>query len=183
MKGKIARTIAVIAVGSVLSLTGSGVAAASVVDSAADKAIGSSSTQSAAAQVQAFHDQLAAAAGAGDVPVTAKTIEELQPLLGELTEGKRYAVPSESSAIAADADSKASKVSDALADYQAGARLLPGLPDPVAMLKSLVQTLLATLMSLIDSLLGAVPAVPDVPLPGLPDPGLPDPGLPPVPAP
>lgn len=175
MKGKIARTIAVIAVGSVLSLTGSGIAAASAVDSAADKAIGSSSTQSAAAQVQAFHDQLAAAANGGDVGNTMKTIDTLQPLLGELTEGKRYAVPSESSAIASDANIEAGKVSDALADYQAGARVLPGLPDPVAMLKDLVKTLLATLMSLIDSLLGAVPPVPDVPLPGLPDPGVPVP--------
>lgn len=170
MKGKIARTIAIVAVGSVLSLTGSGVAAASAVDSAADKAIGSSSTTDAATQVQAFHDRLSAAADAGDVPEAASTIEALQPMLGDLTAGQRYAVSNESSEIAGEANTEASDVASALADYQAGARALPGLPDPVAMLKTLVNTLLSLLMSLIDSLLGAVPPVPDVPLPGVPAP-------------
>lgn len=169
MKGKIARAIAIVAVGSVLSLTGSGVAAAAAADSAADKAIGSSSTMDAAAQVQAFHDQLSAAADAGNVSEASDTIEALQPLLTEITAGQRYAVPSESQDIATDANAEASDVSAALADYEAG-RSLPGLPDPVAMLKTLVQTLLSLLMSLVDSLLGAVPPVPDVPLPGVPAP-------------
>ncbi|MGH3520598.1 MAG: hypothetical protein ACRDQ7_25155 [Haloechinothrix sp.] len=165
-----ARTIAVIAAGSVLSLAGSGVAAASAVDSAADKAIGSSSTKSAAAKVQDFRDQLTAAADAGNVDQAARTVDELQPLLAELTAGERYAMTSESTELATTANEQATDVSGTLAEYQAGARSIPGLPDPVAMLNTLLQSLLATLASLIDSLLGGLPPLPEVPDPGLPVP-------------
>ncbi|MGH3450334.1 MAG: hypothetical protein ACRDQW_06310, partial [Haloechinothrix sp.] len=153
----ITRTIAVIAVGSVLSLAGSGIAAASVVDSAADRGSGSASTKSAAAQVQAFHDRLTTAADAGNVGDAARAVDELQPFLIELTDGQRYSVPTESAEIATEANREATEVSDTLADYQPGARSIPPLPDPVTMLKTALQALLASLMSLIDSLLGAVP--------------------------
>lgn len=174
MKGIIARTIAVIAAGSMLTMTGAGVAAASVADSAVGK--GSSSTiADLAGQLTELRNEVAASIEDVKVSDVAVTADALKSTITGVLE-QRSAIPSDATSYAETADSQVTEL-QGLVDSSAEERLL-SLPDPIATVKALLQTLLSTLTGLLDSLLGAAPALPDAGLPGLPDPGLPDPGLP-----
>lgn len=190
MKGKFARTIAVIAAGSVLSLTGAGVATASAVDSAPGKGSGTASTTAVAALIEGLRDQLVTAVDEADISAVTSTADQLEATLNQLLGGQRYSIPADAEALAAKASGQNAELRSALAEARTAS-----IPDPLGMLNGLIQGLLDTLGSLIDSVLGAAPALPDtglpvpevpvpeVPEPGLPDPGAPDPGAPPAPLP
>ncbi|MGC7099336.1 hypothetical protein ACPZ19_32075 [Amycolatopsis lurida] len=179
MKGIIARSIAAIAVGSLLAVASSGVAAASIVDNGK----GASSTQAAGAKVLELRDQLARVAYAGDVTGTEGAVGQLDPLLADLAAGKRYTIQSEAQETAGEAKVYNTEVSRVLKNTNTEPRQvppvpgLPPLPDPLSMLTGLLTSLLNTLTSLLGSLLGGA-AVPSLPLPVPPVPG-----VPPLPAP
>lgn len=176
MKGKFARTIAVIAAGSVLSLTGAGVATASAVDSAPGKGSGTASTTAAAAAlIEGLRDQLVTAVDTADISAVTSTADQLEGALNQLLGGQRYSIPADAEALAAKASGQNAELRSALAEARTAS-----IPDPLGMLNGLIQGLLDTLGSLIDSVLGAAPALPDpgLPVPELPEPGLPDPGVP-----
>ncbi|AXB45736.1 hypothetical protein [Amycolatopsis albispora] len=171
MKGIIARSIAAIAVGSLLAVASSGVAAASVVDNGK----GASSTQAAGARVLELRDQLAKVAYAGDVSGTQGAVGQLDPLLTDLAAGDRYAIQSEAQETAGVARDYNTEVSRVLKTPNSEPRQvppvpgLPPLPDPLTMVSGLLQSLLTTLTTLLGSLLGGatVPAVP-LPVPAVP---------------
>lgn len=182
MKGKIVRSIAVIALGSVLALTSAGVAAAGE----------KGSPESAGAQVLALRDQLAKSALARDAEATTAALGQLNPLLSDLAGGQRYSIQSQQQKLAGAAYQQGVEAAKAVADYSFTPQQLPpvpGLPptpDPMKLLGDLIQKV----ADLVKSLLGLpVPPIPGLPtppgLPGLPTPpGLPVPPLPlPVPVP
>jgi hypothetical protein len=182
MKSNIARSIAVIAVGSLLSMATAGMAVASP---AGGK--GTSSTEAAAAQVLQLRDDLTKVAYAGDVAATKDTLTKLSPLLGDVAAGKRYVVQVDAQAKAADSKMRSDETSRILADPTATPRqlpplpnvgaLLPKLPPPLSVVSDLLNTLLNALTGLLSSLLSALPI--PLPVPALPIPALPVP-VPPV---
>lgn len=172
MKGKIAEAIAVIATGSVLSLAGAGVAAASAIDSASDRITGSSSSVNVADQITHVMDKLNQAAEAADVSKVTALIDNARETTGSIVAGERGQMNDEIMSLAADSVAEADQADMTLAKNQGRS-----FPDPVAMLKSVIQSLLAVLTSLVDAILGAAPSLPAPPVP-LPDPGLPAPPLP-----
>lgn len=185
MKGKIVRTIAVIAAGSVLSLTGAGAATASTFDGPPGKGSGTASTTAVASLIEDLRNQLVTAVDSADVSAVTSTAEKLESTLTGLLSGKRSSLPAEAEELAKLASSQNSELRAGLADAR-----MSSVPDPLAMLNGIIQGLLDTLGSLIDSVLSAAPPLPDpglpdpgLPDPGLPDPGLPDPGAPPAPLP
>lgn len=185
MKGIIARSVAIIAAGSVFSLAGAGVAAAEAVDSGSDRVTGTSATAiDVANQISMVIDQLKAAAEKADVSTVTALVDEARGVLGGLISGQRFAASAETQQLAVETSAEADRVAAELVTLQSRAA---GAPDPVALLKTLLQTLIAQLSGLVDSILGSAPALPEAPIPGLPDPGLPpglpDPGLPLPPAP
>lgn len=181
MKGILARSIAIIAVGSVLSLAGAGVAAASAVDSASDRVTGSSSAVGIGQQITEITDGLKTAAAAADVSKVTALVDEARSVVGGIITGQRGPVSDDVSRLAAEAFAEADNTEAAIDEHQAR-----GMPDPVAILKTVIQSLLAALTSLLDAVLAAAPAapgLPDLPAPGLPVPELPAPGVPDLPAP
>lgn len=175
MKGKFARILAIAVAGSVLAMSGAGVASAD--------GKGTSSTEAAGQQVLQLRDQLTRDAYAADVPGTQRSFDQLSPVLGDLAGGQKYAVQADDQKKAGDAQSLSTEGSRVLADpthAQTARQLppvpsLPDLPSPLDMVNNLVKTLLMTVTSLLMSLLPA--GVPPLPVPG----GAPS--LPPVPAP
>lgn len=178
MKSNIARSIAVIAVGSLLSMATAGMAVASP---AGGK--GTSSTEAAAAQVLQLRDDLTKVAYAGDVAATKDTLSKLSPLLGDVAAGKRYVVQVDAQAKAADSKMRSDETSRILADPTATPRqlpplpnvgaLLPKLPPPLSVVSDLLTTLLNAVTGLLGSLLSALPI--PLPVPALPIPALPVP--------
>ncbi|GAA5163205.1 MULTISPECIES: hypothetical protein [Amycolatopsis] len=169
MKGKFARIIAVAVAGSVLAVSGAGVASAD--------GKGTSSTEAAGHQVVQLRDELTKAAYAGDVTGTQRSLDQLTPLLGDLATSEKYSIQSDARQTAATANDQATETSRILADpAQADTArqlpavpTLPDLPAPLDMVNNLVKTLLLTVTSLAMSLLpGGVPALPVPSAPALP---------------
>ncbi|GAB3582074.1 hypothetical protein GCM10027445_54830 [Amycolatopsis endophytica] len=164
MKGKFARAIAVAVAGSVLALSGAGVAAAG--------GKGTSSTQAAGEQVLQLRDQLATAAYAADVPATQRSLGQMSPLLGDLAAGQKYQIQSDAQQTAAAGNDYASEASRILADPSKASEArqlppvpeIPDLPPPLNLVSNLLKNLLKTVTSLLASLLGAAPPLP-VPVP------------------
>ncbi|WP_308190209.1 hypothetical protein [Amycolatopsis sp. GM8] len=188
MKGKFARIIAVAVAGSVLAMTGAGVAAAD--------GKGSSSTEAVGQQVLQLRDQLTRAAYGADVPGTQRSLDQLNPVLGDLAAGQKYSIQADQQRQAADAQTYAGESSRILADpSQAGTVRqlpvalpdLPDLPPPLNIISNLVKSLLSLVTGLLSGLLGGggLPPLPVPGLPGLPGgaPSLPTPGAPSLPTP
>ncbi|MFD4195301.1 MULTISPECIES: hypothetical protein [Amycolatopsis] len=164
MLGKFARIIAVAVAGSVLAVSGAGVAAAG--------GKGTSSTQAAAEQVLQLRDQLARAAYAGDVPATQRSLGQMSPVLGDLAAGQKYTIQSDAQQAAATGNDYAAEASRVLADPSKAGEVrqlppvpdIPDLPPPLNIVSNLLKNLLKTVTSLLASLLGSAPPLP-VPVP------------------
>ncbi|SFB61145.1 hypothetical protein SAMN05216266_12746 [Amycolatopsis marina] len=173
MNGKIARSIAAVAVGSLLLVATGGMASAGTLGGK-----GTSSTEAAGAEVLELRDHLTKVAYAGDVKSTKDALQRLDPLLGDLSAGQVYAIQADAQETAGTAQGHRSETARVLADPSATARQvpavpgLPPLPDPLSMVSELLQTLLSTLTSLVSGLLGSAPAlpVPELPVPEVPAP-------------
>lgn len=165
MKGKIARTIAIIATGSVLSVTGAGVASA---DSPSDDVIGTGSSSASmvdvAGHLSELRVELADTMEKTNFTAMGFALDETKTLVTGIVSGQRSSISSETVALAKDASTQTDDVKAALKDVQAR---IGGLPDPVALLRSLLKSLLTTLSALIDSILGGVPSVSDLGVPGV----------------
>lgn len=168
MKGKFARIIAVAVAGSVLAMTGAGVASAD--------GKGTSSTEAAGQQVLQLRDQLTKSAYGADVSGTERSLNQLSPVLGDLAAGQKYSVQADTRQQAADANGLSTEGSRILTDpsQASSARQLPPVPDlpdlppPLNIVSNLLKTLLSLVTGLLAGLLGGgVPALP-VPLPSLP---------------
>ncbi|GAA1200604.1 hypothetical protein [Prauserella alba] len=178
MKSGFARTVAAVLSGAALAVSTSGIATAA---SISDDGSGSVTTQSTAHRLLDLRDQLTDRAYSGDVQGTKAMLAEVDPVLERLatTSTARKAASDAKKALAQN-----QKVRDVLADPQAQPRAytadaemrqLPSLPDPLAAVNGLLQSLLATVQGLLSGLLGPVPmpevpAVPDTPeVPDTPD--------------
>jgi hypothetical protein len=150
------RLVAVVVTGSVLSLSGAAMAAASPTGTEGHGS-GVSATQSSAATLQELHDQLKSAVDAKDVSGVMKAVDQLRPELSAV-----HNLPVERSTMnqADIADQKAAQAQ----------RDLPSLPDPLTLLGGLLQGLLTAVQALIGALLGALPVPIPVPVPPLPVP-------------
>jgi len=197
MKSNIARSIAVVAVGSLLVLASGSMAGAST-----SGGKGSSSTEAAFTQVLQARDDLTKVAYAGDVAATKASLKKLSPLLGDVAAGKRYAIQVDAQERASDSKVRSDETGRILNNPKATPRqlpplpdvgaLLPSLPPPLSIVSDLLKTLLNAVTGLLSSLLSALPIplpLPPLPVPGVPVPPLPVPALPvpvppvPVPAP
>ncbi|MDQ0378662.1 hypothetical protein [Amycolatopsis thermophila] len=164
MLGKFARGIAVVVVGGVLALAGTGVASAD--------GKGTSSTEAAGEQVLQLRDQLARAAYAGDVAATQRSLGGMSPLLADLAAGQKYSIQSDAQQAAATGNDYATEASRILADPSKAGEVrqlppvpeIPDLPPPLNLVSNLLKNLLKTVTSLLASLLGAAPPLP-VPVP------------------
>lgn len=165
MKGKIARTIAIIATGSVLSVTGAGVASA---NSPSDDVIGTGSSSASmvdvAGHLSELRVELADTMEKTNFTAMGFALDETKTLVTGIVSGQRSSISSETIALAKQASTQTDDVKAALKDVQAR---IGGLPDPVALLRSLLKSLLTTLSALIDSILGGVPSVSDLGVPGV----------------
>jgi hypothetical protein len=154
MKKNLSRALAVFVTTASLALSGVSVAAAS-----GPGGSGSSSTTSAAAAVQTLRDGLAQRADHGDVPGAQAALGELDPLLTDLEQGKRYTIQAgarDTAATAHQENTKAREGVDRLAEQIEARQSLPSVTD---LLNALVQRLLISLSSLVNDLLGG-PHVP-----------------------
>ena len=166
MKSRLGKIIAAVVVGGLLSVALSGIATARQMDQVI------STTHTAAAQLQKLHDDLQGAMQAKNVGTVSKDVDALRPIFGQL---KGAALDRAATAQTFKADGIAAQVQRDLPG-------LGGLPDPVAIVTNLLQTLLSTVMDLVSGLLASAPLPLPLPLPGLPgapggEPGL-LPGLP-----
>lgn len=164
MKGKIARTIAIIATGSILSVTGAGVASASPSDDVIGTGSSSASVTEVAGHLSELRVELADTMEKTNFTAMGFALDETKTLVTGLVSGQRSSLSSETVTLAKQASAETEDVEAALAEVQGR---IGGLPDPVATLRSLLKALLATLSGLIDSLLGGVPSVSDVGVPGV----------------
>jgi hypothetical protein len=169
MNGKIARTIAIAVTGSVLTVSGAGVASAD--------SVGDSSTQAASQQLLQLRDQLTKTAYGADVQGTKLSLDQLSPVLGEFAAGDHPDVRSDVPNMAATADEESTEASRILANPAQAATArqlppvpsLPDLPPPLNIVSDLLKNLLTTVTGLLGSLLGG--GVPPLPVPvGLPTP-------------
>ncbi|WP_199429953.1 hypothetical protein [Qaidamihabitans albus] len=175
MKGRIVRTIAALAAGAMLTVTGSGVAAA-------EGGKGASSTEAAGAQVLELRDELTRSAYAGDVGATQDTLARLDPMLADLAAGERFSIQAEAKEQAGTAHEQAKEVARLLADPTATPRQapdlplpeIPDLPPPLDVVSNLLKSVLSAVTGLLSGLLGGgvpalpvpeVPEVPEVPAP------------------
>lgn len=116
-----------------------------------------------AAAVQRLRDDLAHAVEAGDQPAVRWTLNELTPLLTDLSSGQRYAVADEAQAAVARTSGEATAVHQRI-ETLLGQRT--DLPPITELLNQLLQQLLDILSDLIDNLLGAgVPLPVPAPIP------------------
>jgi hypothetical protein len=171
MKGKIGRTIALVAAGSLLAVVTAGIASASPVGGK-----GSSSTQALAAKVLQMRDDLTKAAYAGKVDMTRADLGTLSPVLADIAAGKRYTVQTDTQQLADLAKGRADESSRLLADPTATPRQLPplplppipDLPGPLKIVSDLLKALLGAVTGILGGLLGSLPVplpVPPLPLP------------------
>ncbi|PRX44753.1 hypothetical protein B0I33_111268 [Prauserella shujinwangii] len=171
MKGRIARAIAAAAAGVMLAVTGSGMAAASVVEGGK----GSSSTEAAGTKVLELRDELTRKAYAGDVAGTQDTLARLDPLLADLAAGQQYSIQAESQQRADVAHQHAREAARLLADPSATPRQVPSvplpeipdLPPPLDVVSNLLKSLLSAVTGLLAGLLGG--GVPELPVPETPE--------------
>lgn len=171
MKGKIVRSITAVAAAVAMVLSGAGVAAASQ-DTTPGKGFGTASTTSIAALIQELQTQLSTAVEKADLSAVTSVVGDVESAVTGILGEQRFAGAEDVMKYAALAADQSSEVQAKLAEYRAA-----DLPDPLSMVNGIVQGLLDTLGSLLDSLLSAAPALPDLPIPG----GLPVPGDLPVP--
>jgi hypothetical protein len=173
MKGKIGRSIALVAAGSLLAVATAGIASASP-----EGGKGSSSTQALAAQVLQMRDDLTKVAYASNVGATRADLGQLSPVLADIAAGKRYTVQTDTEQLAGLAKGRADESARLLADPTAKPRQLPplplppipDLPGPLKIVSDLLKALLGALTGILSGLLGSLP-VPPLPLPPLPVPG------------
>ncbi|KAA9154058.1 hypothetical protein FPZ12_032955 [Amycolatopsis acidicola] len=167
MQGKFARALAVLVAGSVLMLSGAGIA------SAGGK--GTSSTEAAGQQVLQLRDAITKAAYGSDVAGTERSLNQLSPLLGDLAAGQKYQIQSDQQQQAGTANGQSTEASRILADPSQASTArqlppvpsLPDLPAPLNIVSNLLKNLLTLVTSLLGGLLGSAPALP-VPTPTLP---------------
>jgi hypothetical protein len=152
MKSALTRAVTVFLTTAAVALTGVGVATAG-----GPGGSGSSSTTSAAAEVQALRDQLASRADHGDVPGTQATLGDLDPLLADLAQGKRYTIQADARDTAATASQQNTEARDGVDRLAAQETARQGLPPVTTLLNALLQRLLISLSSLVNDLLGGLP--------------------------
>ncbi|UOZ10659.1 hypothetical protein [Amycolatopsis sp. WQ 127309] len=155
MRNNVIRALTVLATTVSVALAGVGTASAG-----GPGGSGSSSTTSAASTVQQLRDQLSSRADNGNLPGVRSTIGELDPLLTDLTQGKRYTVQTSarnSAATAKQENTEARQGVDKLATQLEPRQSLP----PVAgLLNALLQRLLLSLSVLVNDLLGGLTVLP-----------------------
>jgi hypothetical protein len=166
MNARLVRFIAVVVSAVVVSVTGAGMANAAADRPHGVPVGGHAATQDAGKYLRHLHDYLASAVHHGDVTAVRAAVKELRPALKAVAKA-----PVERSALV---------LNDRAAAQTAQVeRELPGL-SILGSVGSLLNALLATLMDLVNGLLGAVPVplpTPPVPLPPLPPaPDVPAPG-------
>ena len=175
MKGKIGRSIALVAAGSLLAVATAGIASASP-----DGGKGSSSTQALAAQVLQMRDDLTKVAYASNVGATRTDLGQLSPVLADIAAGKRYTIQTDTQQLAGLAKGRADESARLLADPTAKPRQLPplplppipDLPGPLKIVSDLLKALLGALTGILSGLLGSLPVPPlPLPVPPLPVPG------------
>ena len=149
MNARLIRFVAAVASVAVVSVLSGGSANAAT----ADRVTGQASSHAAGTYLKQLHDYLAVAVDRGDVAAVEAAVKHLRPTLDAVGQA-----PVERAALVLNdrADKQAAQVE----------RDLPGL-SLLAPVASLVAALLATVMDLVTSLLGAAP-VPMPPLPPVP---------------
>jgi hypothetical protein len=164
MKSRLGKIIAAVVVGGLLSVALSGIATARQMDQVI------ATTHTAAAQLQKLHDDLQAGMQAKNVGQVSKDVDALRPIFGQL----------KGAPLSRAATEQTFKADGVAAQVQRDLPGLGGLPDPIAIVTNLLQTLLSTVMDLVGGLLASAPI--PLPLPNLPLP-LPLPGAAPGPEP
>ncbi|WP_072479632.1 hypothetical protein [Amycolatopsis australiensis] len=152
MKSALARAVTVFLTATAVTLTGVGVATAG-----GPGGSGSSSTTSAAASVQTLRDQLKSRVDHGDVPGTQATLGELDPLLTDLAQGKRYTIQAEARDTAATAQQQNTEARQGVDKLATQLKERQSLPPVTTLLNALVQRLLISLSALVNDLLGGLP--------------------------
>ncbi|GAA5166550.1 MULTISPECIES: hypothetical protein [Amycolatopsis] len=151
MKNRFARLISVLVAGTVLSLTGAGMAVAST---SAPAGSGTSSTESAAAQVQTAHDNLVQDAKAGNAPAARSELTQLEPLLSDLATSDRYSIQADTRQTAATAHDEAVDAANKIAQLPADQAARQDVPSVATLLDALLQRVLLSLSALLAGLLG-----------------------------
>ncbi|GAB2967239.1 hypothetical protein LWP59_21165 [Amycolatopsis acidiphila] len=149
MKNRFARLISVLVAGGVLTLTGAGMAAA-----ATPAGSGTSSTESAAAQVQTSRDNLVNDAKAGDATGARAELTQLEPLLSDLATSDRYSIQADTRQTAATAHDEAVTAADKIAQLPADQTARQDIPSVATLLDALLQRVLLSLSALLAGLLG-----------------------------
>jgi hypothetical protein len=180
MKTRLVKVVTGLVIGGLISFAASGIATANQIDKVV------ATTHTAAAQLQYLHDQIQSAMQGKNVQGVSTNVDTLRPIFKAL----------KGAPLARAATEQTFKADGLAAHVQRELPGLGGLPDPIAIVTNLLQTLLGTVLDLVSGLLGSVPLpLPELPgLPGLPLPGLPlplplpglpgaDPGAVPAPAP
>ncbi|MQA10933.1 MAG: hypothetical protein GEU98_20730 [Pseudonocardiaceae bacterium] len=178
MRKGLAKIATTVAVGSILAMTGAGMAHASMSGppSGGSGSVTTSPEMSADA-IQKLRDRLAIKANEGDVAATQQTTRDVQGVVASLqNRSEPWAARSEvrsnvnsSHELSARLDSKLGELK------QANARILPG-GDLLGTVNDLLKSLLTTLTGLLDGLLGGgapplpvdAPALPPTPAPPAP---------------
>ena len=149
MKNRFARFLSVLVAGGVLTLTGAGMAAA-----ATPAGSGTSSTESAAAQVQTSRDNLVNDAKAGDATAARSELTQLEPLLSDLATSDRYSIQADTRQTAATAHDEAVQAADKIAQLPAEQASRQDVPPVATLLDALLQRVLLSLSALLAGLLG-----------------------------
>jgi len=173
MKRKFVRTIAMLAIGGLLAVGGSGMAAASVLDNGK----GATSTQAAGARLLELRDELTKVAYAGDATAARSALERLDPELATAAAGEKYTIQAaeqEKAGVARQYTTEISRVLDdpSVVPVQLPPLPLPPIPDlpgPLKIVSDLLKAVLGAVSGIVAGLLGAVP-VPPLPVPPLPVP-------------
>jgi hypothetical protein len=149
MKNRFARLIAVLVAGGVLTLTGAGMAAASTPGGS-----GTSSTESAGAQVQTSRDNLVNDAKAGDAAAARAELTQIEPLLSDLATSDRYSIQADTRQTAATARDEAVTAADKIAQLPVDQTARQDIPSVATLLDALLQRVLLSLSALLAGLLG-----------------------------
>lgn len=176
MRKGLTRIVTAAAVGSVLAVSGAGMASADTIGSGSGGGSGSVTTspETSADAIQKLRDRLAVKADKGDYTATERTASEVRGVLSSLQ--KRSEPWAARSEVRSKTESSLELALRFGKDLRAYIELKQSVPDPGSLLKKVnevLQGLLITLSGLLDGLLGG--GAPPVPVP--------EPALPPVPAP
>ncbi|MPZ01165.1 MAG: hypothetical protein GEU97_25025 [Actinophytocola sp.] len=144
-------------------MTGAGVASASPSDDVIGTGSSSASMVDVAGHLSELRVELADTMEKTNFTAMGFALDETKTLVTGIS-GQRSSISSETVTLAKQASTQTDDVKAALKDVQAR---IGGLPDPVALLQSLLKSLLSTLSALIDSILGGVPSVSDLGVPGV----------------